>query len=306
MFTSHTYRPKLNQCESEAICMAADLLHGPSIGCMTSGGTESIILAVRAHVNYYGTRRNIEYPEIISGSSAHAALNKACEMFHIRLVVVDCSQDGWQLQVSRVRRCITSNTVMIYASAPTYPQGVVDPISELSELAVAFDIGLHVDACLGGFILPFCSDTPVFDFRNEGVTSMSIDTHKYGFASKGTSIVVYKTKELRHAQYFSFPHWSGGMYATPTIAGSRPGALAACAWASLIAIGKDGYETRAQRIVNAARLIAKGVDEMPGLVLMTPIPYMVVCFGSNVVDIYRVLDAMKTLGWELNSLQVFS
>lgn len=297
--------PKLNQCEAEVIAMTASLMHAPEpIGAMTSGGTESIILAIRAHLIYYGRRRGIKYPEIICSSFAHAAVNKACEMFGIRQVVIDCN-DGmaYQLRASQVRRRITSNTIMIYASAPSYPQGVIDPISGLSDLAVEFDLGLHVDACLGGFVLAFHKDAPVFDFQHEGVTSMSADTHKYGYAAKGTSVVLYRRKELRHCQYFCYPHWTGGMYATPTIAGSRPGALSACAWASLVALGREGFEGRASRIVEAARAIAKGVRGIPGLKLMTPDPFMVVCFGSDEVDIYRVLDSMETCGWTLNSLQ---
>jgi hypothetical protein len=197
--------PKLNQCEAEVIVMTANLLNGPPIGCMTSGGTESIILAIRAHLNYYGKRRGIQHAEIICGSTAHAALNKACDMFGIRLVVIDCSGESsfYQLSPSKVRRHVTINTIMIYASAPCYPQGVVDPIEDLSDIAQEFDIGLHVDACLGGFILPFMVDPPVFDFRNKGVTSISADTHKYGFASKGTSVVVFRQKVSNSQRQFA-------------------------------------------------------------------------------------------------------
>ena len=204
--------PKLNQCEAEVIAMTSNLLHNTSqVGCLSSGGTESIILAIRAHLYYYAKRRNIVHPELICGSTAHAAVNKACEMFGIRQVVVDCNKEetNFRLLPVQVERRITSNTIMIYASAPTYPQGTIDPIAQLSEIAYRYDIGLHVDACLGGFVLPFCKDAPVFDFRNRGVTSMSADTHKYGYASKGTSVVLYRTKELRHGQYFTYPHWTG-------------------------------------------------------------------------------------------------
>ncbi|GKZ01363.1 hypothetical protein MPSEU_001087300 [Mayamaea pseudoterrestris] len=264
--------PKLNQCEAEVIAMTASLMHAPEpFGAVTSGGTESIILAVRAHLGYYGRRRSIKHPEIICSSSAHAALNKACEMFNIRLVVVDCNDNAtFQLKPHLVRKRITSNTIMIYSSAPSYPHGVIDPIAELSDIAVKFGIGLHVDACLGGFVLAFSPDAPSFDFQHVGVTSMSADTHKYGYSVKGTSVVLYRNKELRHAQYFCYPHWTGGMYATPTIAGSRPGALTACAWASMVALGREGFEARSSRIVEASRAIAKGISGITGLKLMTP------------------------------------
>lgn len=298
--------PKLNQCESEVIAMTSNMLHGPvpGIGCMSSGGTESILLAVRAHLNVYGKQRGIVHPEIVCGSTAHAALNKACEVFGIRQVVVDCD-DGrtYQLKSEAVRKLITANTIMIYASAPTYPQGVIDPISELSDIAVKYDIGLHVDACLGGFVLPFCDDVPVFDFRCPGVTSMSADTHKYGFATKGTSVVMYSKNELRHGQYFAYAKWTGGMYVTPTFAGSRPGALSACAWAALVSLGREGYRERVEQIVKAARSFAAGVEKIDGLKLLTQKPYMVVCVGSDEMDIYRVKDALTTAGWSLSSLQ---
>ena len=299
--------PKINQCEAEVIAMTADMLHAPaSIGCLSSGGTESIILAVRAHLQYYGRRRHVPFPEIICASSAHASLDKACDMFGIRQVVVNVNDgETFALGASAVRRKITSNTIMIFASAPSYPQGVIDPISDLSELALEFDIGLHVDACLGGFVLPFVEDAPVFDFRFEGVTSMSADTHKYGYATKGTSVVVYRSNALRQGQYFVYPHWTGGMYATPTMAGSRSGALAACAWAAMVHHGKDGYRQCVQRIVQAARAMARGIErDIPGLRLLTPEPYMVVCFASSnpqELDIYRVQDYMS--GWTLNTLQ---
>jgi sphinganine-1-phosphate aldolase len=230
-------------------------------------------------------------------------------MFGIRTVAIDCD-DGmtYQLDPQEVARAITSNTIMIYASAPCYPQGVVDPIADLARLAHEFDIGLHVDACLGGFVLAFTPDAPPFDFRaGPGVTSMSIDTHKYGYSSKGTSVVLYRTKALRAGQFFNYAHWSGGIYSTPTLAGSRPGALSACAWAALVSIGHDGYTSRAAAVVATARTIAAAVesDELPELFLLTkPQQFMVVCMGSHVIDIYRVRDVMSAnYGWSLNALQ---
>ena len=197
--------PKLTQCEAEVVAMTANAVHGPPIGTLTSGGTESIVLAIRAALRYYGNGRSIQYPEIVCGSSAHAAVDKACEMFGIRKCVIDCSQSPYTLDAARVRQAITSNTILIYASAPSYPQGVVDPIEKLSKIAIQYGVGLHVDACLGGFVLAFVDDAPPFDFRNQGVTSMSIDTHKYGYATKGTSIVLYRHNTLRQGRTFRFP-----------------------------------------------------------------------------------------------------
>lgn len=298
--------PRVNQCEAEVIAMTSHLLHGKSsIGMITSGGTESIFTAIRAHWEYFGKQRGIAYPEIIAGTSAHAALDKACEIFGIRLVRIDCNlHPTYHLDPQLVQKHITSNTILIYASAPTFPQGVLDPIDELSRLAVQYDIGLHVDACLGAFVLPFCDDVPPFDFRNPGVTSISADTHKYGCSPKGTSVVLFKTMELRHAAYYCYPHWTGGLYITPTLAGSRPGALIACTWAAMVTIGKQGYHARAQKIVQATRTIAEGVQANPVLKLMTCNPAtVIVCFGSDQINIYQVQDALSQRGWTLNSLQ---
>jgi sphinganine-1-phosphate aldolase len=304
-----TVWPQLRQCEAEVIGMTASMVHNhPASGTVTSGGTESIVLAIRASLYYYGTRRGICHPEMICGSTAHAAVYKACDVLGIRLIMVDCNDvdttQSFQLQPSQVRQRITSNTILIYASAPSYPQGVMDPIEELSKIALEYDIGLHVDACLGGFVLPFLDDAPPFDFRVPGVTSMSVDTHKYGYASKGTSVVLYRTTRLRHGQYFCYAQWSGGLYCTPTLAGSRSGGLIACAWASLMSLGAEGYRQRAHIIVEASRTIATGIQNIPGLTLLTPKPYMVVCFGgTEQVDIYQVQDGMTARGWDLNSLQ---
>eukprot|EP00547_Thalassionema_nitzschioides_P009343 CAMPEP_0194230858 /NCGR_PEP_ID=MMETSP0156-20130528/44626_1 /TAXON_ID=33649 /ORGANISM="Thalassionema nitzschioides, Strain L26-B" /LENGTH=467 /DNA_ID=CAMNT_0038963457 /DNA_START=512 /DNA_END=1915 /DNA_ORIENTATION=+ len=299
--------PRVNQCEAEIISMTANFLNAPSppTGCVTSGGTESIFTAIRAHLECYGKQRGIIYPEIICGSTAHCALHKACEVLNIRLVSIDCN-DGqtYELQASQVRKAITSNTIMIFASAPCWPHGVIDPISRLSELAIHFDVGLHVDACLGGFILPFCDNIPqTFDFRLKGVSSISADTHKYGYATKGTSVVIFRSLDLQHAAYFSYSRWPGGLYVTPTMAGSRSGALIACAWAALVSTGRNRYSTRATSIVRTTRRIADAIRSIKGLVVFTPNPTVVVSFGSDEMDVYKMKDVMSAMGWSLNPLQ---
>ena len=301
------YWPKMNQCGAEVIAMTSRLLNAPNpYGAMTSGGTESIFLAIKASSIYYGQRRGISRPELICGTSAHAAVDKACELLGIRQIRVDCSQGDCRLDPLAVKAKITSNTILIYASAPCFPQGVIDPVEELSELALQYNIGLHVDACLGGFVLAFWEDAPKYDFLCPGVTSMSVDNHKYGYAAKGTSVVVYRHKKLRHAQYFCYSKWSGGLYATPTLAGSRPGALEVCAWASMMSIGHDGYKERVQQITTAAKRIAKGIDQdIPGLNLRTVNPSMVVCFdcSDETMDIYSIGARLLKKGWTLNELQ---
>ena len=297
--------PRVNQCEAEIVAMTAKILNfcGAPIGCVTSGGTESILTAVRAHVELFGKQRGITHPEVICSSTAHCALNKACEVLGIRLVCISCDEE---LKASAVRRHITWNTIMIFASAPSFPLGIIDDIDSLSALAKHYNIGLHVDACLGGFVLPFCQGdfTPrAFDFRLPGVTSMSSDTHKYGHATKGTSVVLFKSSELQWASYFAYSQWSGGLYITPTLAGSRPGALIVCAWVALVSIGESGYQQRARVIVEAARRIADAINSIDGLKLITSNPTVVVSFTSSVFDIYRLKDTMSTMGWSLNPLQ---
>ena len=221
--------PSLRQMESDVCKMTASLMKGTCptvVGSFTSGGTESIVLAARAHFNR-GLAKGITHPEIIASNTAHAAIYKACEMFGIHLILVKPNPKTLQMDVDATRRAISSDTIMIYSSAPNFPNGIVDPLSDLSKLAVKYDVGLHVDCCLGGFILPFAKKlghpVPEFDFSLPGVTSMSVDTHKYGYAAKGSSVVLYRTKQLRRQQYFTYPKWTGGLYCTATIAGSRPG-----------------------------------------------------------------------------------
>ena len=289
--------------------MTSKILHGPPIGCVTSGGTESILTAVRAHLVCYGKQRGISCPEIICGSTAHCSLNKACDILGIRLVTIQLDYDdghSYELKADKVRKHITCNTIMIFASAPAFPHGTIDPMDNLSALAMQYDIGLHVDACLGGFVLPFCDHKMVpqiFDFRLPGVTSMSADTHKYGHATKGTSVVVFRFLKLRHAAYFPCSNWSGGLYITPTLAGSRPGSLIGCAWAALVSIGETGYKEQARFIVDGARRIADAIKTIPGLKLMTLNPTIVVAFSSDEFNIYRVKDALSKMGWILNPLQ---
>ena len=216
--------------------MTAGLVRGGCAtvcGCTTSGGTESIVLAVKAHRDLYRAR-GVTAPEVLCCVSAHAALDKACDLMGISLIKVPLDTRTYTLCVDSMRRRIGPNTILIYASAPSFPQGTIDPVAALSALAVRHGVGLHVDCCLGGFVLPFARrlgyPVPAFDFSLPGVTSMSLDTHKYGCALKGASVVLYRTPDLRRAQYFCYGAWSGSLYTTPTLAGSRSTGLVAQCW----------------------------------------------------------------------------
>ena len=190
---------------------------------------------------------------MVAPVTAHAAFDKAAQYFKIKLrkVPVDSS---FRADLNAVKKAINSNTVVVIGSAPAFPHGVVDPIEEMSELARAKKIPFHTDACLGGFILPFARKlgykVPKFDFNLPGVTSISVDTHKYGYAAKGTSVILYRNAKIRHHQFFTVTNWPGGMYFSPTFAGSRPGGLSAAAWAALVSIGEKGYLEAARRIIH--------------------------------------------------------
>jgi glutamate/tyrosine decarboxylase-like PLP-dependent enzyme len=205
-----------------------------------------------------------------------------------------------------MRRALTPRTIALVASAPSFPHGVIDPVTELAVLAREHKLGLHVDACLGGFVLPWARrlgyPVPDFDFRVAGVTSISADTHKYGYAAKGTSVLLFRGSELLRCQYFVSTEWSGGLYFSPTLAGSRPGGLSAACWAALVSTGESGYLEATQKILETAARIRRGIEEIPELYVLGD-PLWVIAFASRSLDIYRVLDEMAALGYSLNGLQ---
>ena len=252
------------------------------------------------------------HPEIVACVSAHAAVDKACDIMGLKLKKVPFDPVTFKCDTKALERAIGPNTIMLYSSAPGYPQGVIDDIVEMGRLATKYNIGLHVDCCLGGFILPFAKklgySIPDFDFSVKGVSSMSLDTHKYGYALKGSSVVLYRSKELRRAQYFNYPEWTGGIYTTPTIAGSRSGGLLAQTWASMMAMGESGYMKYTRDILETAKLIAQGVKSIQGLTILGATEVMIVCFAADKsvpkpIDIYAVGDCMTARGWCLNTLQ---
>jgi glutamate/tyrosine decarboxylase-like PLP-dependent enzyme len=300
--------PSIAKYEAEIVAMTADMLgatqNGDICGTVSSGGTESILLAMKTYRDRARAERDITAPEMILPISAHAAFDKAAQYFNIRPVRIPVDAD-FRADVAAARRAITGNTVVLVGSAPSFPHGVIDPIAELSALALERGIGFHTDACLGGFLLPWAAElgypTPPFDFRLPGVTSMSADTHKYGYAAKGTSVVLYRGAELRRYQYFTATEWPGGLYFSPTLAGSRPGALSAACWAAMISLGREGYCEAARRILSTAADIRAGIAAIPGLRLLGH-SLFVHAFTSDEFDIYRVLDEMTARGWSLNGL----
>ncbi|KAL6626541.1 hypothetical protein ACP70R_030267 [Stipagrostis hirtigluma subsp. patula] len=310
------------QLEAEVVAMTAALLGskekssgGQICGNMTSGGTESILLAVKTSRDYMRSKKGITKPEMIIAESAHSAYDKAAQYFNIKVRRVPVNKE-FLADVKGFRRCINGNTIMMVGSAPGFPHGLIDPIEELGELASRYDICLHVDLCLGGFVLPFARKLgypiPPFDFSVKGVTSISSDVHKYGLAPKGTSVVLYRNHEIRKIldiiNEFSInlllvTEWTGGLYVSPTIAGSRPGGLIAGAWAAMMSLGLNGYLENTSRIMEVSKKIQKGIEDIPGLFVIGKPDMTVVAFGSDVVDIFEVNDIMSAKGWHLNALQ---
>ncbi|KAJ4835155.1 Dihydrosphingosine phosphate lyase [Turnera subulata] len=301
------------QFEAEVVAMTAALLGskekasgGEVCGNMTSGGTESILLAVKSSRDYMKAKKGIKRPEMIIPESAHSAYDKAAQYFNIKLWRVPVNVE-FRADVKAIRRYINKNTILIVGSAPGFPHGIIDPIEELGELAHRYGLCLHVDLCLGGFVLPFARKLgypiPPFDFSVKGVTSISVDVHKYGLAPKGTSIVLYRNHDIRKHQFVAVTEWSGGLYVSPTIAGSRPGGLIAGAWAAMISLGQEGYLDNTRAIMETSKKIEKGVKEIAELFVVGRPDMTIVAFGSNELDIFEVNDIMSSKGWHLNALQ---
>eukprot|EP01029_Cantina_marsupialis_P014285 TRINITY_DN31588_c0_g1_i1.p1 TRINITY_DN31588_c0_g1~~TRINITY_DN31588_c0_g1_i1.p1 ORF type:complete len:544 (+),score=165.16 TRINITY_DN31588_c0_g1_i1:211-1842(+) len=299
--------PSVCQMEAECIAMVGALFDNDGqvevAGSVTSGGTESIIMSVKTHRDRARDLFDITKPEMIIPATAHAAFDKACNLMNIKLIKVEVNSETGQVDPNVIESKINGNTIMIVGSACNYPHGIIDPIEELSAIAVRHNIGLHVDCCLGGFMIAFAENMDPFDFRLPGVTALSCDTHKYGYAPKGTSVVLYRSADIRKYQYFTFTDWTGGLYGTPTIPGSRSGAVIAATWASLLKMGLEGYKQSAKAIINAREKACEGINTIPQLTIIGDPKLSVVAFRSDDIHIYEICDRMHAKGWHLNSLQ---
>jgi len=304
--------PSGTKFEGEIIAMTLDMLHAEAVtgttpaGIVTSGGTGSITHAMLAYREQARADRGITTPNVVKPETAHAAFDKACHLFGIELRVAPIDPDTATVVVDAVADLIDENTIAIVGSACNYGYGTVDPIPELSELAVARGVGLHVDGCLGGFILPWGQelgyDIPLFDFRLPGVTSISADTHKYGYGLKGSSVLAVRDKALRNSQYFYLTDWTGGKYCSPGMEGSRSLGLLAATWASMVAYGKDGYRDHARDIFATADKMKDAIRSHPELHIIGS-PTFCFAFNSAEFDIYHVNDFMRLRGWRFNGQQ---
>jgi glutamate/tyrosine decarboxylase-like PLP-dependent enzyme len=308
--------PSATRFEGEILAMALDLMHAGAVkehhpsetpcGSVTSGGTESIITALLAYREQARAERGVKHPEIILPVTAHPAFDKGAHLFGIEVVRAPVDPDSTLVDVDFVRSHVNERTIALVGSAGNYPYGTIDPIAELSAIAVEAGIGLHVDGCLGGFILPWGEalgfDIPAFDFRLPGVTTISADTHKYGYGLKGTSTLLYRNEALRRHQYFLATDWPGGKYASPGIAGSRSGGLLAATWASMVSLGREGYMRYARAIFETAFRMQDSVRKHAELRIMGK-PTFCFSFTADAFDIYHVNDFMKAKGWRFNGQQ---
>jgi glutamate/tyrosine decarboxylase-like PLP-dependent enzyme len=301
--------PSLRAFEAEVIAMTASLLGGDedTVGNMTSGGTESILMAVKT-AREWGKARTpaIAAPEMILPATAHPAFDKAAHYFSVKPVRIPVGPD-FRAKVEAMAAAITRNCVLLVGSAPSYPQGVIDPISELANVARKNDLLFHVDACVGGFLLPFVRKlgypVPDFDFRVPGVTSMSVDLHKYAYAAKGASVILYKDKALRRHQFFVSTDWCGGIYASPTMTGTRPGGAIAAAWAILNHLGEEGYLAMADTAMKTVRMLRQGIDAIDGVYVLGDPAMSVLAIGSDRLNVYEIGDELTVRGWHLDRQQ---
>ncbi|KAJ3101100.1 hypothetical protein HDU96_010129, partial [Phlyctochytrium bullatum] len=297
--------------EAEVVSMCLNMFNAPEGACgtVTSGGTESLLMAIKTYRDMARRLRNVTEPEMVVPVTIHAAFDKGADYFGVKIIHIPVDSATGMVDVEKVRRAINGNTIMLAGSAPNFPHGIIDNIPALAALAKQHGIGMHVDCCLGGFIVPFMEKAGfplpyAVDFRVDGVTSISCDTHKYGFAPKGSSVIMYRSKEIRNYQYFVATEWPGGVYASPSVAGSRPGALIAGCWTAMVHMGENGYVESTRKIVAASRKLTEGIKAIPGLrVIGDPLLSVVAFDAESPLNVYAVGDLLSRKGWHLNMLQ---
>jgi glutamate/tyrosine decarboxylase-like PLP-dependent enzyme len=304
--------PSLRSMEVDVVAMTAQLLHGgdSAAGAMTSGGTESIIMAAKTARDRARQERGVTRPQMVVPYSAHPAFAKACSYLGIEQIPVPLGNDQ-RADVDAAADLVTDQTVLIAGSAPCYPFGVIDPIEDLAAIAAERDINFHTDSCLGGFVLPFFEKlgvaVPPFDFRVPGVTTISADVHKYGYCTKGASVIAHRTQRSLHEyQLFKYSDWPGGGYASFAMAGARPAAPIAAAWAVLHYLGEEGYLRLAQVLLDTTQRLREGIAAIPGLQIIGNPEMTLFAFGADpdhALDIFAVGDAMDERGWCLDRQQ---
>ena len=297
--------PSLKEMQRDVVAITADLLHGGEDcgGSMSSGGTESIFLAVKTARDRARAERGIEKGRVVVPRTAHPAFHKACHLLDVEWLQMPLGED-LRTHAADLPSMIDESTILCVGSAPAYPFGMIDPIPEMAAIAAERGVPFHVDACLGGFILPFIEragyDVPPWDFRVEGVTSISADLHKYGYGIKGASIVLHKPKANVRYQYYQFADWPGGAYATQGFLGTKPAAPIAAAWAVLHFLGEDGYVRLARESMSAAERLQAGVASIDGIHVWGEPEASVLAIGSDRYDIFAIGDVLTQRGWHFD------
>lgn len=293
--------PSLRDMEIDIIRMCLDLFQGSSDarGCLTSGGTESILMAVKSAKNH---RPDIKRPNMVVPSTAHPAFHKAGNYFDVEVRVVPVEID-YRVTAENIEAAIDANTILLVASAPSYPQGVIDPIQEIGQVALKHKLLFHVDACVGGFVLPFLKEQPTFNLSVPGVSSLSADIHKYGFASKGSSVVLYNSAALRKAQYYVYTEWSGGIYASPSILGTKPGGAIAVAWTVLQLLGREGYRALVEQAMDVTRNFMQFLTSFEGISIEGDPAMCIFSISSDLFNIYELGDELQVMGWLMDRQQ---
>ena len=300
--------PSLRQMQGEVIEMAGMWLGSPATaaGYFTSGGTESILMAVKAARDQFRTEASITHPNIVLPTSAHAAFDKAAAYFGVELRRVDVLPT-WRADVAAMSERIDKNTIMIVGSAPQYPQGVIDDIPALAALAQRQNINCHVDACMGGVSLAYLGklghQIPPWNLQIDGVTSISVDLHKFGYTSKGASVIMYADKRLRSYQGFFTDQWLGGVYASSGMLGTKSGGAIAAAWAVMHFLGDDGYLGLTQSARVATEKLGHHISGHPHLSLLAQPDALLLSFIANDpqrLNVYAVADEMWKRGWYID------
>ena len=294
--------PSLKKFQADVVATVNRWVHGDetSAGFMTSGGTESILLAVKAARERGRREFGITQPNVVLPTSAHAAFEKACYYFGLESRRVPVRAD-WRADVEAMRQAIDANTVLIVGSAPQYPQGVVDPIVDLAAIARERNINCHVDACMGGVTLTFLErlgeNIPLWDFRVDGVTSISVDLHKYGYTSKGASVIMHRNRQLRSYQTFVTDNWLGGFYGSSGVLGTKSGGPMASAWAVMNYLGDEGYLRLTESARATTRQLADTIEKIDGLQLRAYPDSTLLSFGAQDFDVFAVADELAKTGW---------
>jgi sphinganine-1-phosphate aldolase len=299
-----TVFPSMLKLETDVVRMVINLLHGDSnaVGHLTTGGTESIMLAVKtARDKARAEKPHIKEPEMVLPKTAHAAFHKAAHYLSVKPVLVDIDPQTFKVRAEDMEKAITENTILLVASAPSYSQGVIDPISEIGAIAQKHDLLFHVDACVGGVHLSFMRkmgyEIPEFDFSVAGVTSISTDLHKYGYAAKGCSVIMYRSKDIRKYQIFACTETTAYTLINPTVLSTKSGGPMAGAWAVLNFLGEEGYMRNIKTVQEATRQLIDGVNAIPELRVLGEPAMSMFSFASDAINVYQLADEMAKRGW---------